>query len=122
MKVLLDEQVSPQIAALRREAGHDAVAVAQRMDPVGSIDSTILEVATGEGRAVVTNNIKDLRPLAAVRLAQGRSHGGLILLPSTRSRTRAAITMLAGAIENVLHDNPDGLADSERWIGALLVG
>ena len=75
MKALLDEQLSPQIAVLLREAGYDVVAVAERVDLVGSIDSTILEVATGEGRAVVTNNIKDFRPLAAERLAQGRTHG-----------------------------------------------
>ena len=87
MKALLDEQLSPQIAVLLREAGYDAVAVAERVDLVGSIDSTILEVATGEGRAVVTNNIKDFRPLAAERLAQGRTHGGLILVPSTRTRS-----------------------------------
>jgi len=87
---------------------------------VGSVDSTILEVATGEGRAVVTNNIKDFRPLAAERLAKGQTHGGLILVPSTWTRSRAAVTALAGAIEKVLHDHPDGLAGSERWIGPLL--
>ncbi len=119
MKVLLDEQLSPQLAALLREAGHDAVGVVERVDLVGRVDSTIFEVATGEGRAVVTNNIKDFRPLAAERLAQGRSHGGLILVPSTRSRTRASITMLAAAIQKVLEENPDGLAGSERWIGPL---
>jgi uncharacterized protein with PIN domain len=120
VKILLDEQLSPQIAGLLREAGYDVVAVAERVDLIGSIDSTILEVAADEGRAVVTNNIKDFRPLVAERLAQGRTHGSLILVPSTRSRTRAAITMLAGAIEKVLHDHPDGLASSERWIGPLL--
>ena len=120
MKVLLDEQLSPQIAALLREAGYDAVAVSERVDLFGSIDANILEVATGEGRAVVTNNIKDFRPLAAERLAQGRTHGGLILVSSTRSRTRAAVTLLASAIEKVLHDNPDALTGSERWIGPLL--
>jgi predicted nuclease of predicted toxin-antitoxin system len=119
VKVLLDEQLSPQLAALLREAGHDAVGVVERVDLVGRVDSTIFEVATGEGRAVVTNNIKDFRPLAAERLAQGRSHGGLILVPSTRSRTRASITMLAAAIQKVLEENPDGLAGSERWIGPL---
>ena len=119
MKVLLDEPLSPQIAALLRQAGHDAVAVTEHVDLVGSIDSTILEVATGEGRAVVTTNIKDYRPLAALQLAQGRTHGGLILVASTR-RTRAAVTVLASAIEKVLHDHPDGLTSSERWIGPLL--
>lgn len=119
MKALLDEQLSPQIAVLLREAGYDVVAVVERVDLVGSIDSTILEVATSEARAVVSNNIKDFRPLAAERLAQGRTHGGLILVPSTRTRSRAAVTVLAGAIEKVMRDHPEGLTASERWIGPL---
>jgi len=68
---------------------------------------------------VITNKVKDLRPLAAERLAQGRTHAGLILLPSKRTRTRAAIASLAGAIEKLLHHHPDGLAGGERWIGPL---
>jgi predicted nuclease of predicted toxin-antitoxin system len=49
VKALLDEQLSPQIAMLLREVGYDAVAVAVRVHLVGSSDSTILDVATGEG-------------------------------------------------------------------------
>ncbi len=117
MRALVDEQLSPRIAALLREAGHDVVAVAERADLVGSSDAALLEVAISEERAVITNNVKDFRPLAAARLAQGRSHAGLIFIPSTRTRTRAAIAVLAAAVENVLQEHPDGLADSERWIG-----
>lgn len=65
------------------------------------------------------SNIKDFRPLAAEWLAQGRVHAGLILLPSTRTRTRHAIAAVAAAIENVLRGHPDGLSGSERWIGPL---
>ena len=119
MKALLDEQLSPQIAVLLREACYDVVAVAERHDLIGSADSVILEVATSEERAVVTNNIKDFRPHVAARLAQGRTHAGLILLPSARTRTRSKISTLATAIEKVLQDNPDGLEGSERWIGPL---
>jgi len=119
VKALLDEQLSPQIAALLRDAGYDVIAVADRHDLVGSSDAIVLEVATSEWRAVVTNNIKDFRPLAATRLAQGHAHAGLILVPSTRTRTRATITALAAAIEQVLHDYPEGLEGSERWIGPL---
>jgi len=68
---------------------------------------------------VVTNNIKDFRPLAAEWLPQGRGHAGLILLPSTRTPTRSAIAAVAAAIENALRDHPDGLSGSERWIGPL---
>jgi predicted nuclease of predicted toxin-antitoxin system len=119
VKALLDEQLSPQLAVRLREAGYDVVAVADRDDLVGSSDSIILGVAASEGRAVITNNVKDFRPLAAERLAQGRTHAGLILVPSTRTRTRAAITALATAIAKVLEDHPAGLAGSERWIGPL---
>lgn len=76
-------------------------------------------LACSEDLAVITNNIKDFRPLAAQWLAQGRVHAGLILLPSSRTRTRAAITMLADRIASILRDNPAGLASSERWIGPL---
>lgn len=119
MKALLDEQLSPQIAVLLRQAGHDVVGAAGRDDLVGRRDRLILEVASRERRAVVTNNIKDFRPLAAECLAQGRTHGGLILVPSSRTRTHAAVSTLAGAIERVLRDHPNGLSGSERWIGPL---
>ena len=119
MRAILDEQLSPQIAVLLRQAGHDVDAVADREDLVGRSDRIVLEVACGEGRAVMTNNVKDFRPLAAEWLAQGRVHAGLILLPSTRTRTRHAIAAIAAAIENVFHDHPDGLSGSERWIAPL---
>jgi len=119
VKALLDEQLSPQIAVLLRRVGLDVEAVADRPDLVGRSDMVIFEVACREDRAVITNNIKDFRPLAAQWLAQGRVHGGLILLPSARTRTRAATTMLADRIASILRDNPDGLASSERWISPL---
>jgi hypothetical protein len=119
VKALLDEQLSPQIAALLGQSGFDVEAVADRPDLVGRSDMVIFEVASAEDRAVVTNNIKDFRPLAAHWLAQGRVHSGLILLPSSRTRTRAAVVLLADCIATVLRANPGGLASSERWISLL---
>jgi predicted nuclease of predicted toxin-antitoxin system len=119
VRAILDEQLSPQIAALLRKAGYDVHAVADREDLAGRSDRIILELASSESRAVITNNIKDFRPLAAEWLAQGRLHAGLILLPPARTRTRHAIASIADAIETVLRDHPDGLSGSERWIGPL---
>jgi predicted nuclease of predicted toxin-antitoxin system len=65
VKALLDEQLSAQIAVLLRQAGYDVEAVAERPDLLGRSDRLILEVASNEGRAVITNNINDFRPLAA---------------------------------------------------------
>jgi len=119
VRAILDEQWSPQIAVLLRQVGYDVDAVADREALMGRSDRIIFEAACSEGRAVVTNNIKDFRPLAAEWLRQGRVHAGLILLPSTRTRSRHAIAAVAGAIENVLRDHPDGLSGSERWVGPL---
>jgi predicted nuclease of predicted toxin-antitoxin system len=119
VRAILDGQLSPQTAVPLRQAGYDVDTVAGREDLAGRSDRIIFELACSEGRAVVTNNIKDFRPLAAEWLAHGRVHTGLILLPSTRIRTRNAIAAVAGAIENVLRDHPDGLSGSERWIGPL---
>jgi len=119
VKALLDEQLSPQIATLLRAAGYDVIAVVDRPDLIGRSDSEVLEIGTSEGRSVVTNNIKDFRPLAASRLAQGRIHGGLILVPSARTRTRSASVALTNAIKGVMDDHPDGLESREIWIGPL---
>jgi len=90
VRALLDQQLSPQIAVQLRQAGYDIDAVADRQDLAGRGDRIILEVACSEGRAAVTNNIKDFRALAAEWLAHGTVHAGLILLPSTRTRKGAA--------------------------------
>jgi len=119
VKALLDEQLSAQIAVPLRRIGHDVQAVTERPDLMGRSDRIIFEVASSEGRAVITNNVKDFRPLAAEWLSQGRVHAGLILLPAARTRTRGAIAVLADRISTVLRDNPDGLSGSEHWIGAL---
>ena len=79
-------------------------------------DAQLMEIAHAEARVLVTNNIKDFRPLAAQRIASGQGHAGLILISSNTPRTRAANKPLADAIEQLMLDNPDGLPNSERWI------
>jgi hypothetical protein len=95
---------------------HEVQADGERSDLAGRIDRLILEIATAEGRAVITNNVKDFRPLAAERLARGESHAGLILLPSKRARTRGAVERLVDAIDRILVEHPDGLRATDRWI------
>lgn len=116
MKALLDEQLSPAIAELVRSRGHDVQAVGERTDLAGQPDRLILETAAVEERVLITNNVKDFRPLAADRLARGQTHAGLILLPSKRTRTRATVEPLANAIEGIFGEHPDGLQSTERWI------
>jgi uncharacterized protein with PIN domain len=118
LKALLDAQLSHEIAQLLRDRGLDVAAVTARDDiPSSASDAKLMEIAAAEDRAVITNNIKDFRPIAARRLQSGQAHAGLILVPSSRRRTRAANAALADEVAAVMRANPDGLADSERWLG-----
>ncbi len=116
MKALLGEQLSRGIADALRTRGLDVQAVTERSELIGLSDEDVMRLAALEDRAVVTNNIKDFRPIAARRLSTGVGHPGLILLPAGRSRTRAAAPGLTDSIAEVMVANPDGIAGSERWV------
>jgi NADP-dependent 3-hydroxy acid dehydrogenase YdfG len=119
VKALLDEQLSLLIARLLRERGLDVVSAAERSDLIEALDQEVIDTATREQRAVVTNDIKDFRPLAAGRLVDGQGHAGLILLPASRSRRRNATGTLADAIETVMRAHPKGIPKAEQWIGPI---
>ena len=116
MKALLDEHFSHRIAQTLSERSLDVQAVSERTDLAEAPDREIMEVARREERAVVTNNIKDFRPIAAERLTDGRGHAGLILLPTDRSRRRDSTGVLADAIEGLMRAHPEGIPDAEHWI------
>lgn len=117
VKVLLDAQLSHAIAAILTARGDDADAITARADvPDDLPDDEVMELAHREGRVVVTNNIKDYKPIAAARLRAGKSHCGLILVSPNTTRTKAANQALADAIEAHIRANPKGLAETERWI------
>ena len=117
MKALIDAQLSHGIAELLRTRGLDVEAVTLREDIVDNAsDAEIMELAAREGRAVITNNVKDFRPIAARRLQRGQGHAGLILVPSARRRTKAANAAMADDIERIMRENPKGLEGAERWL------
>jgi Domain of unknown function (DUF5615) len=119
VKVLLDEQLSHRIAHELRKRDLDVEAVSERSDLLEAPDLQIMETAGREERAVVTNNVKDFRPIAAERLLEGRGHAGLILLPASRSRRRDSTGALADAVEAVMRAHPKGIPGVELWIGPL---
>ena len=115
--MLLDEQLSCDIAEELRRRALDVHAInVERPDLEGTSDEGIMEAAHAEQRAVVTNNIKDHRPIAASRHAADKGHSGLILLPASRSRTKAATQQIADGVEQIMRANPSGLSGTERWV------
>ncbi len=81
MRLLLDANLSPRrVAARLRETGHDVLALAEHATYEGLADPQVLELATSEGRVVITRNSRDFAPIAREWAEAQRSHAGLILI------------------------------------------
>lgn len=89
MRLLLDEMWPPAVAIALRERGHDVVAVAERPELRGRPDEVIFSEAQAQGRAIVTENVVDYRPLASAALRAGRVPPTLVLT-SNRAYPRAS--------------------------------
>lgn len=106
MKVYLDEDLPPAIAALLRRRGVDATS-AHEVGNSQLADRAQLDHATRESRAIVTRNIVDFLALARDAVATNMRHAGIVLLSSGfRGDEYRAI---ADAIVLVLKSYPKGL-------------
>ena len=117
MKLLLDEMLSPVIAERLRARGHDVEAIAGSREGLSDFD--VMELARAEGRAVVTNNLVDFRPLHHEAVAPGGpGHHGMVFMPGTYRRTKADIGRIVRALEAKLAEYPgdDDLANGETWL------
>lgn len=118
MRILLDHHYSPTIATMLRERDHDAIACVERGWHTAS-DEDLLSLSTGEGRALVTNNVSDLMAIQRAWSAIGRSHAGLIFTSDARMpRTKAAIGLHVDALARVMasHAPPATLRDQIVWL------
>ena len=118
VKFLLDEMHAPSAAALLRDLGHDAVAVKERADLIGFPDEDLLRSATAEGRAVVTENVKDFAVLHRRITAEGRRHMGLVFTHPRRfpRAGRNHVRVLAEALAMFLSQHGSTLSDAESFV------
>jgi len=118
VKLLLDEMLSPDIAEVLHGRGYDVQAIANSAHAELS-DPDVLDLARSQQRAVVTNNVRDFRPLhiAAVG-AGGAGHYGIIFMASNFRRSKADIGRIADALEEKLKQYPglEDLANAEDWL------
>jgi hypothetical protein len=119
VKLLLDEMLAPDIARELRARGHDGEAVAGHPDWEGLSDSQIMAVARTERRAIVTNNLRDYRPLHSEAITPGgQGHFGMIFIPGNYRRTKADTGRIIAALEAKLTQHPGetDLANGEAWL------
>lgn len=119
MKLLLDEMLSPAIARQLRARGHDVESVAGHPDREALPDPDLLALARAQHRALVTNNLRDFRPLHHEAITPGGpGHYGMIFIPGSYRRTRAHTGTIITALEMILTQHPgdDDLANGEAWL------
>jgi Domain of unknown function (DUF5615) len=119
VRLLLDEMLSPVIARELCTRGHDVQAVAGYPEREALSDPEVLAPARVERRAIVTNNVRDLRPLhVEAVLPGGAGHYGMIFMPRTYRRTKNDIGRIVAALEAKLGQYPgeEDLVNAEEWL------
>ena len=119
MKLLLDEMLSPVIARELRHRGHDVESVAGNPGREAMPDPEVLVLARAEHRAIVTNNLRDYRPLHHEAIVPGGSgHFGMIFIPGSYRRTGDDTGRIITALEAILAKHPGerDLINGEAWL------
>ena len=102
------------IARELRTRGHDVVSVHESPGS-GTPDEEVLDHARSDGRAIVSENVRDYRPLAEALLAAGESHAGLVFTTEKRW-PRSDAGSLITALDGLLTSTAEQPADAEVWL------
>lgn len=91
---------SPTIAAALRDLKHDVVAVAERVDLRSLTDDEVFVWAVADDRWLLTENVKDFRPILLRAMPSGGVITGLLF---TSSRTFPRSRQNPGPLIDALH-------------------
>jgi hypothetical protein len=92
-RLLLDEMLAPSVAEELRRRGHDVIAVAADPDLRALADDDLFRLAASDpsssssdvaGRRIVTENVKDFRPLLRRAQEAGTPGPGVLFMSSRR--------------------------------------
>jgi len=116
-RLALDEMFSPTIAEALRELKHDVVAVAERVDLRSMTDDEIFVWATADNRWLLTENLKDFRPILLRAMQAGTVVTG-VLFTSSRAfpRSRQNPGPLIDALNAWLLAGPPSPPLTEDWL------
>jgi hypothetical protein len=111
-RLLLDEMFAPQIAVELRRRGHDVIALVADPELRALSDAEVYAWAGDRGRRVVTENVKDFRPLV------GAGTGPGVLFTSSRrfARSRRNLGPLVDALGSWLVTAAGARRPVEDWL------
>src|ERR1700683_4143172 len=115
--LLLDEMFSPGIAAELRKLGPDVLAVADRPDLRSKSDEEVFAWATAQRRWLLTENVKDFRPILLRALQAGQPGAGVLFTSSrTFPRSRKNQGPLVRVLSAWLTAGPPAPPVLEAWL------
>jgi predicted nuclease of predicted toxin-antitoxin system len=116
-RLVLDEMFSPAIADALRDLGHDVVAVAERGELRAIDDEEVFAWAISHGRWLVTENVKDFRPILQRALQADTLTTGIVYT-SNRSfpRSRKNPGPLIQSLHAWMLDGPPEAPLTEDWL------
>ena len=116
--LLMDEMFSPTLAAALRDLGFDVVAVAERPDLRALGDDKIFALACTSGRWLVTENVKDFRPMLLRAVQESTATTGILFTSSSRTfaRSRKNPGPLISALHSWLMTGPPEAPMTEDWL------
>lgn len=81
MRLLLDAHLSGRVVGRHlRMHGHDVLALDEQKGLEGLDDPDVLDLATKEGRILLTHNVKDFPDILRDWADEGREHAGCVIL------------------------------------------
>jgi hypothetical protein len=116
VKILLDAHISGRtVGKALTERGHDVRSIDSEPELEGLSDPNVLELATAEGRILVTANVRDFEPLLREWAGEGRPHSGVILVPSS-IRNEAFGVIISGVGEMLEDTVQEDWVDHVAWL------
>lgn len=109
------ETHAPVVAGALSGGGADVQAVAASDLLRGVSDAELLALASAQGRALVTENVRDFMLLHHQWVGQGRSHGGLVMT-NPRKFDRVRLSYPGNLIEALTQFLRETGGQGEAWI------
>jgi hypothetical protein len=118
VKLIFDVHHSRIAAARLRQNGHDVVAAADDPRLAKLVDEELLRHAASEGRALVSEDAKDLGRIVRQWAATGDHHAGVVLTSPRRFHRGGAAypENLIASLTRLLESPPETEHDWVHWL------